>query len=260
MHRGRQHPYTIGRESLKIDFWNIPTPAPGPCGILQASKIGTRTALKSPLRPRSQMHRERQHPYTIGRQFLKIDFWDIPTPALGPRGIPQAPRSDTRTASTVTPPGRTPPFLSPSAHQFYAQRVKSLYQKKVQTNPDPATPVATHRYLNPLHATAEIDSPPENRDRGSEFPPTDHTDQAAEVAAREKANELYGRIQSSLRKAGTALSRDKKPKLFRREVSQEALDIIKLRRSQVQGCRSRTEVRRVKDLFRPLLSRQARKD
>ena len=30
------------------------------------------------------------------------------------------------------------------------------------------------------------------------------------------------------------IPRDKKPKLFRREVSQEALDIIQLRRSQVQ--------------------------
>ena len=83
---------------------------------------------------------------------------------------------------------------------------------------------------------------------------------AESMTAREKANALFGRIQSSLRKAGTALPRNKNPKLFRREVSQEALDIIKLRRSQVQGCRTQTEVRRVKNLFRPLLSRQARKD
>ena len=124
---------------------------------------------------------------------------------------------------------------------------------------DPATPDTIHRHVNPLHAPAEIVSAPENRDRGSEFPPTD---QAAVEATRDKANTLFGRIQSSLSKAGIALPRDRKPKLFRREVSQEALDIIKLRRSQVQGCRTRSEVimRRVKNLFRPLLSRQARTD
>jgi len=75
-----------------------------------------------------------------------------------------------------------------------------------------------------------------------------------------KVNAMFNRMQSSLKKAGTALPRDKKPKLFGREVSQEALDIIQLRRSQVQGCRTRAEVRKVKNLFRPLLSRQARKD
>ena len=80
------------------------------------------------------------------------------------------------------------------------------------------------------------------------------------MTVREKANALFGRIQSSLRKAGTALPRNKNPKLFRRKISQEALDIIKLRRRQVQGCRTQSEVRRVKNLFRPLLSRQARKD
>ena len=75
-----------------------------------------------------------------------------------------------------------------------------------------------------------------------------------------KVNAMFNRMQSSLKKAGTALPRDKEPKLVGREVSQEALDIIQLRRSQVQGCRARAEVRRVKNLFRPLLSRQARKD
>ena len=108
-----------------------------------------------------------------------------------------------------------------------------------------------------MHAPAEIDFSAENRDRASETPPTD---QAAEVAAQAKVNALSSKLQSSLKKAGTALPRDEKPKLFRREVSQEALDITQLRRSQVQGCRTQAKRRKVKNLFRPLLSRQARKD
>ena len=50
----------------------------------------------------------------------KTHFWNIPASALGPRDIPHAPRTSTRTVSAVTPSARPHPI---SSQLFYAQRV-----------------------------------------------------------------------------------------------------------------------------------------
>ena len=82
----------------------------------------------------------------------------------------------------------------------------------------------------------------------------------SEKSDQKEMERLFNRLQSSLKKAGDKLPVSKKKKRIHRGVSEEALDIIETRRRQVQGCKTRAEVRVVKNFFRPLLSRQARKD
>ena len=115
----------------------------GPRGIPLAPRSPTRTALKVPpghrFHPISARFLPQIHAYLVGR---KSRFRNIPARALGPRGIPYAPPSDTRTASTVTPSARPHPLLSPRVQLFYAQRVFLIYRCEI-------VPIPTRPHLTP---------------------------------------------------------------------------------------------------------------
>ena len=108
----------------KISISKYPNERPGT--TRHTSRTQDQHSNRSQSSPQSSFHSilarflPQIHAYLVGR---KSRFRNIPTRAPGPRGVPHAPRTGTRTASAVTPPARPHPTSSPKVHLFYAQRV-----------------------------------------------------------------------------------------------------------------------------------------